>query len=63
MCLSKTGARVLFEGYVGGSHYDHSGGGSNHLCHPRNPDLVNIVGGDRSLLYGTEYQLGGQTVL
>ena len=57
-CPSETGAHVLYDGYAGGSHYTHTGGGSNYLCLPRDPDLVNIVGGDRSLLFGAEYQLG-----
>jgi len=57
-CPSETGARVLYDGYVGGSHYTHTGGGSNYLCLPRDPDLVNIVGGSRALLYGAEYELG-----
>jgi len=57
-CPSETGARVLYDGYVGGSSHDQSGGGSNYLCLPRDPDLANIIGGLRSLLYGAEYELG-----
>ena len=55
-CPSGTGARVLYDGYAGGSWFDHSGGGSNHLCLPRDPDLVNIEGGTRSYMYGAEYE-------
>jgi len=55
-CPSETGARVLYDGYAGGSYYWHRGGGSNTLCLPRDPELVNIVGGARSYVHGAEYQ-------
>jgi len=55
-CPPETGARVLYDGYVGGSYYSHTGGGSNYLCLPRDPELVNIVGGARSYVYGAEYE-------
>jgi len=55
-CPLETRARVLYDGYVAGSHFQHTGGGSNYLCLPRDPDLVNIVGGGRSILYGAEYE-------
>ena len=57
-CPADTGARVLYDGYAGGSHYLHPGGGSNYLCLPKDPDLVDIKGGHRSLVYGAEYELG-----
>jgi len=58
VCPPETGARLVYDGYAGGSHYTHSGGGSNYLCLPRDPELVDITGGSRSLLYGAEYELG-----
>jgi len=54
-CPSETGARALYDGFVGVSLFSHSGGGSNTLCLPRDPELVDIVGGDRSYVYGAEY--------
>ena len=57
-CPSETGARILYNGYAGGSFFSHTGGGSNYLCLPQNPDLVNVVGGYRSYMHGAEYQTG-----
>jgi len=54
-CPSETGARVVYDGYAGGSWYSHTGGGSDTLCLPKDPELVDIVGGGRSHVYGAEY--------
>ena len=49
----------LYEGFVAGSKFDHSGGGADYLC--MHPDPEYPVGHDDgnhdgNLLYGTEYQ-------
>jgi len=52
-------ARLLFKGYVAGSHYTHVGGGAESLCVPETPDYLNTVDGHQlsTLLWGTEYEL------
>jgi len=54
-CPSKTGARVVYDGYAAGSWYDNTGGGSDYLCLPRDPELVDMRGGARSYMYGAEF--------
>jgi hypothetical protein len=48
---------------MGGSWYQHTGGGSNYLCLPLNPIFDKITSGfqGNSYMYGTEYQTSGQT--
>ena len=49
----------FFIGYVGGSHWSHSGGGSNYVCLTRSPIYSSYQSGTQSLrarLYGAEYQ-------
>ena len=43
---------------MGGSWYNHQGGGSNYLCLPLNPIFDRISAGSQgySYIYGTEYQ-------
>ena len=50
---------VFIAGVVAGSHYTHSGGGSNYLCLPRNPEWGKTTAGFQSgeSLYGAEYEL------
>ena len=45
-------------GVVAGSYYTHSGGGSNYLCMPRDPEWGKVTAGFQSggQLYGGEYQ-------
>ena len=46
---------------MGGSWYNHQGGGSNYLCLPLNPIFDRIIPGDQgySYIYGTEYEISG----
>ena len=46
---------------MGGSWFNHHGGGSNYLCLPLNPIFDKITSGAQgySNMYGTEYQLSG----
>ena len=48
----------LFEGYAGSSHYSHTGGGSNILCLPDNPQWGDHVDGfqNSAQMFGSEYQ-------
>jgi len=52
---------LLFEGHTAGSRYSHTGGGSNYLCLPEDPQWKNYIDGDQSsgAIYGVEYQLDG----
>ncbi|XP_052798356.1 uncharacterized protein LOC128230272 [Mya arenaria] len=58
-CPTETGAQPLYDGFVGGTWYAHSGGGNTYLCLPRDPVLEDIHGGERSYIYGAEYQTSG----
>ena len=49
----------MYDGYAGGSWYSSTGGGSNYLCLPRDPDLFQIGGGTRNYVYGAEYETDG----
>ena len=50
---------VFIAGVAAGSHFSHSGGGSNYLCLPRNPEWGKTTAGFQSgeSLYGAEYEL------
>ena len=52
-----TGAELVYEGITGGSNWDHSGGGANHVCLPaRNPQyLSEHVPLHYSYMYGTKF--------
>ena len=52
-------AQLVYSGRVGGSHYTHSGSGSNPQCLPLDPNFLTPISGDqryRALMYGGEYQ-------
>ena len=50
---------VFTAGVAAGSYYSTSGGGSNYLCLPRNPEWGKTTAGFQSgeSLYGPEYEL------
>lgn len=53
----RRGAKVVYRGFVGGSHYSHKGAGANYLCLPRNPDYMSLQNpSSPSYLYGSEYE-------
>lgn len=56
------GASRLYEGFMAGGKFDHSGGGANFLCmHPQPQLPVNATNADNNgnRLYGTEYENTG----
>ena len=58
-CPSVSGTRMVYNGRVGGSYYNHIGGGANHLCMPPDPQYTlghRILVQNHSVLYGSEYQ-------
>ena len=59
-----TGAQLVYSGRAGGSHYSHSGGGSNPQCLPLDPNYLNYQPGlqTNSYIYGAEYTLTNHIV-
>ncbi|KAL4240856.1 hypothetical protein ACF0H5_001641 [Mactra antiquata] len=54
---------MVYDGWVGGSSYSNSGGGSNQLCLPKDPKwptFYNNIIDHKSSVYGTEYEIGGE---
>ncbi|XP_002739532.3 uncharacterized protein LOC100376441 [Saccoglossus kowalevskii] len=50
-------AELVYAGIVGGSHYTHTGSGSNYQCLPLDPIYdVDVSGGSRGIMYGAEYE-------
>ena len=52
-------AQLVYSGRGGGSHYDHTGGGSNPQCLPLDPNFLTPIGGvqtARAYMYGAEYR-------
>ena len=49
---------ICCTGFAAGAYYTHTGGGSNYLCLPRNPEWGKTTAGFQSggSLYGAEYQ-------
>ncbi|CAH1227994.1 Hypp186 [Branchiostoma lanceolatum] len=59
-CPSDVGTELIYSGVVGGSWFDHQGGGSNYQCLPTDPQWGTYqdgVQGDKAFMYGAEYQL------
>ncbi|XP_029647856.1 short-chain collagen C4-like [Octopus sinensis] len=52
-------SRLVYDGVVGGSPFNETGGGSNLLCLPNDPIWANYTRGDANggHIYGSEYQL------
>ena len=55
------GRELVYHGRAGGSHYTHSGGGSNYQCLPLDPQNFDFGPGgvDVALMYGSEYEMYG----
>lgn len=50
---------MFFVGYVGGSHYSHTGAAVESLCLPRNPEWGNYndaADGVKAYIFGAEYE-------
>ena len=55
------GSESVYDGFAGGSHYDHTGGASSMLCLPKDPDWEAGKTNDKSdssvgLIYGVSYE-------
>ena len=56
-----SGAQVVYKGIAAGSHYSHSGGGSNYQCVTLEPENFAYGPGtvSASFIYGSEYEMWG----
>nr|XP_034330218.1 short-chain collagen C4 [Crassostrea gigas] len=55
-------AELVLSGYVGGSHYTHTGAAVDALYLPRNPEWGNyrdVTDGAKAYIYGAEYETNG----
>ena len=65
-CPDTQGTELLYSGVAAGSHFSETGGGSQYLCLPEDPEFLVITPGVQNLrgyLYGTEYQAEEVNVL
>lgn len=60
-CPDISGTELVYKGRAAGSHYTHSGGGSNYQCITLQPENFDYGPGtvDASLIYGAEYEMWG----
>ena len=58
-CPNTTGTELVYKGRAAGSHYSHTGGGSNYQCMTENPQNFDFGPGTAyaSYIYGAEYQI------
>ena len=53
-----------YSGFVGSQHYIHSGGASNYICLPLDPEWSKYnLGKTGNYIYGTDYELSGSQAL
>ena len=57
------GSESVYDGFAGGSHYNHKGGASSMLCLPKDPDWEAGKTSDKTdphlgMIYGAEYEDG-----
>ncbi|XP_078348850.1 uncharacterized protein LOC144633839 isoform X2 [Oculina patagonica] len=56
------GAQLLYKGRIGGNYHSHTGGGSNHICLPEQPQYAKYDDTwqySSSAVYGAEYAVSG----
>ena len=60
-CPTDQGTELVYAGRTGGTHYQHSGGGANHLCMTDDPDHLQYQSGVQgwSHITGVEYWHSG----
>ena len=63
-CPSIPGTELVYEGIAAGSWYEHTGGGSNYLCLPKDPIYAGFEAGVQNLspLYGAEFETGQSAI-
>ena len=57
VCPQNQGTELVYSGRAGGSWYSKTGGATNHLCMPDNPDYLQYASGVQgyNYVYGVEY--------
>ena len=57
-CPVNQSTELVYSGRAGGSWYDRSGGATNYLCMPDDPDYLQYASGDQgyNYVYGVEYE-------
>ena len=58
-CPQNIRTELVYSGRAGGSWYSRTGGATNHLCMPDDPDYLQFYSGtqDRNYVYGVEYEV------
>ena len=59
-CPTTEGTELVYSGLAGGSRFSESGGGSNYLCLPTDPQYLNFTNArstQRAYVYGAEYEI------
>ena len=58
VCPQNQGTELVYSGRAGGSWWSNSGGATNYLCMPDNPDHLQFASGNQgnNYVYGVEYQ-------
>ena len=59
VCPQNQGTELVYSGRAGGSQHSQTGGATNHLCMPDNPDYLQYASGvqGNSYVYGVEYNI------
>ena len=55
-CPAINDTEMVYTGYTGGSLYTDHGGAANHLCMPKDPELLPHQTRETAHVYGTEYE-------
>ena len=57
-CPSGQSTELVYAGRAGGSQYDETGGATNYLCMPNDPDYLQYASGNqgRNYVFGVEYE-------
>ena len=60
-CNASSGSELVYNGYMAGQHHAHTGGGSNHVCLPKDPEYSIFRSGQQNhgYIYGAEFETAG----
>ena len=61
-CPTVNGTEDVYNGITAGSHFTHTGGGSNFICMVKEPRYHPGSGSGSSEIYGTEYETRGDAL-
>ena len=65
VCPHYQGTELVYSGRAGGSWWSKTGGATNHLCMPDNPDYLQFASGvqGNNYVYGVEYRIAARQPL